>query len=90
MKPQQNIDEIISAHEPAEAIAIISEHLVACPDDDDALYKRGKLYWKLGDRRNALNDYNAAVAINPSSPAALAIETANAILDFYNRDLYNP
>lgn len=90
MKPLQDIDTIISSSTPADAIAAITAHLAVCPDDDDALYKRGKLFWKMGDRRNALNDYNAAVAVNPSSPAALALETANAILDFYNRDLYNP
>jgi len=60
------------------------------PGDDKALFERGKLLWRIGRRADAMNDYSAAADINPSSPAAMALEQARNIDDFYNRDLYNP
>ncbi len=51
---------------------------------------RGKLYWRLGERRKAMNDYARAVEINPQSPAAKALDNANAIQSFFNPDIFNP
>ncbi len=48
------------------------------------------LYWKLGRRGAAMSDYAAAAAIDPASPAAAALEQARSIMDFYDRNLYNP
>lgn len=53
-------------------------------------FERGKLRWRAGDRAGAQSDYTKAVAINPESPAALALQMAKDVEAFYNRDLYNP
>lgn len=53
-------------------------------------YSRGKLYWKAGKRGEAMTDFNAAIALDPNSPAAAYLAMANDIMDFYNTDLYNP
>ena len=53
-------------------------------------YRRGKLYWKAGKRAEAMTDFNAAVALDPFSPAAVYLKMACDIMDFYNTDLYNP
>ena len=37
----------------------------------------------------AINNYLQAVHLNPESPAQQALEIANEILDFYNKDMYN-
>ena len=37
----------------------------------------------------AINNYLEALNINPDSPAKQALEIANDILDFYNKDMYN-
>ena len=50
----------------------------------------GKAYAKLGDYRQAINNYSEAVSMNPSSPAVAALAQMQEILDFYNTDLYNP
>ena len=36
-----------------------------------------------------MNCYLEAVALNPGSPARQALDIANEILDFYNKDMYN-
>lgn len=53
-------------------------------------YERGRLYWRIGDRGAAMSDYAAAVHLDPDSPAATALKMASDIMDFYNKDLYNP
>lgn len=63
---------------------------IARKPDADLLYIRGRLQWKLGRKADAMSDYSAAVAIDPSSPAASALEMAREIMDFYNHDMYNP
>ena len=34
-------------------------------------------------------NYLEALSINPDSPARQALDIANEILDFYNKDMYN-
>ena len=64
--------------------------IAANPDMDEAYVERGLLYWKLGKRAEAINDYNEAIGINPASRAVQVKEATSSILDFYNKDLYNP
>ncbi len=71
-------------------IAALTARIDARGADADALYHRGMLYWKLGRRGAAMSDYAAAAAIDPASPAAAALEQARSIMDFYDRNLYNP
>lgn len=68
----------------------LTKLIEADPRDDAALFERGKLNWRLGNRAAAMNDYAAALEVNPSSPAAMALEQARNIDSFYNHDLYNP
>lgn len=48
------------------------------------------IHWRLGDRRQAINDYHASVALNPHGPAEQALAQANEILSFFNPDIFNP
>ena len=34
-------------------------------------------------------NYHEAIALNPESPAGQALEIAQDILDFFNKDMYN-
>lgn len=56
----------------------------------EALYLLGRVEWKRGSRGAAMSRYNEAVALDPESEAAVALEQAAEIMDFYNKDLYNP
>lgn len=77
----------------AEAVSALTAYIEAHPDDkrlDEALTLRGMKYWGLQQRSNAINDYLAAIRLNPESKAVQALKAANEILDYYNKDLYNP
>ncbi len=73
-----------------EAIEILTAYLKENPDDEEALTLRGIKYWSAGKRGLAINDYLAAIRINPDSKAQEALKAANEILDYRNKDLYNP
>lgn len=73
------------------AIAVISDFIAANPDSADAYVMRGLKYFGCGDRALAINDFLKALEIQPDSVAArTALDSANSILDFYNKDLFNP
>ena len=76
-----------------DAIKVITDFIDTHPEDpslDEALTLRGMKYWGLEKRSAAINDYLAAIRLNPESRAVQALNVANEILDYYNKDLYNP
>lgn len=75
---------------PHESIAWLTAYIASNPESDEALTLRGMRYWGMSRRSDAINDYLAAIRINPESRAVQALEAANEILDFFNKDLYNP
>lgn len=88
-----NISELkanIKGLDATEAIQIITDYLTHNPKDDEALTLRGMKYWSLNRRADAINDYLAAIEINPASKAREAMKATYEILDFYNKDLFNP
>lgn len=90
MNDLQQIDRLIADNCLDRALQMLDEILTARPDDAAALFARGKVYWRMGDRAKATGDYTAAAAIDPQSPAVKALENARDIENFYNTDLYNP
>lgn len=84
------IQRILKESKPEEAIDLLDRHIAANPDDAEAMFQRGKLYWRLGNRSKATSDYAAAAAIDPQSPAVMALEQARDIENFFNPDLLNP
>lgn len=86
MNELDNIKDLL----PEEAIPLLDKYISEHPEDDEAYTLRGMKYWALGKRSLAINDYLAAIRINPESKAKMALQTANTILDYYNKDLLNP
>ncbi len=74
----------------AVKMRVLSERLKENPEDESALIERGRLYWALGERSKAINDYLAAQRINPEGKATELLKATYEILNFYNKDLYNP
>ncbi len=68
----------------------LSDRLAADGHDEAALLERGRLYWALGKRSEAINDYLAAQRINPEGNAKELLRATYEILNYYNKDLYNP
>ncbi|MCM1319598.1 MAG: hypothetical protein NC217_04385 [Muribaculaceae bacterium] len=91
----KTIDEIKSRYEQTldadEAIAAYTELIDANREaSDDPYVERAILYWKKGERALAINDLNEAIRINPKSRAVQAKSAFYEILDFYDKDRYNP
>lgn len=90
MTLEQIKQQISAGLTPEEAITILTEYLTENPNDEEALTMRGLKHWSCGHRSEAINDYLAAIKINPESKAKMAMQATYDILDFYNKDLYNP
>lgn len=74
-----------------EAIHRLSDYITGHPDDDEAYILRGLRYWAINKRALAINDYQRALNLNPrSTRARAALDQANDILDFFNKDMLNP
>lgn len=73
-----------------QQLEALNDEIAGAPANDDAYFRRGLLYWKAGRYGEAISDYERAVALNPSSPAAEALEMSRDVMNFFNRDLYNP
>ena len=57
---------------------------------DVAYYVLGNAYRRGNNWQDAINSYSRAVEINPFSPAKEMRASCIKILDFYNKDMYNP
>lgn len=73
-----------------ECMADLTAHIEADSRNDEAYLTRGMLHWRLGHRAEAINDLNAALRINPKSEASTMLQTIYSILNFYDKDRYNP
>ena len=86
----EDIKLLIKKNKLPEALVALDDILGGKPDEAEAYFERGKVYWRMGNRAAAISDYCRAVAIDPHSPAAIALEQARSIEDFFNPDLLNP
>lgn len=53
-------------------------------------YKLGNQYRQQGNWQEAINNYIAAIELDAESPAVEAKAMLDDILNFYNKDAYNP
>lgn len=91
MKTLEDIKADVKAGGRDEAcLASLGGYIASNPDSDEAYLTRGMLHWRMGHRAEAINDLNAALRINPQSQAATMLSSINTILDFYDKDRYNP
>ena len=86
----EQIRQLLKDNQVEEAIRRLDSFLQEHPDSDEAFYLRGNAYRKLGNFQQALNNYLSAIDLNPESPAKQAHDTLMDILDFYDKQLYNP
>lgn len=86
----KEILENIKKLPPQEAIEALDCFMERYSENDLALTLRGEKHWILNHRREAINDYLAAIAINPQSKAKALLEYSYSILNYYSKDLLNP
>lgn len=90
MTVPDKVRELLALDRADEAIALVDEWKAGGGEMDDTLYYLlGNAWRKKGSWQMAMNNYLEAVAINPESPASQALDIANEILAFYNKDMYN-
>lgn len=53
-------------------------------------YNKGNAFRKEGNWQQAINCYLEAIAIDGNSPAVEAKKMLDDILNYYNKDAYNP
>ena len=82
--------EYIKNLPPEEAVCLLDTFISTHPESEEAYILRGMKHWSLNHRQLAINDYLAAIRINPESKARMTLQYANSILDYYNKDLLNP
>lgn len=71
----------------------LTAEIEAAADDltrGELFFRRGRLRWKLQDRAGAISDYCRAAEFAPECGAREALSQAREIMDFFNKDLYNP
>lgn len=86
----ENIKKLIYDGDTKEAIRQLDSLIAKNQSSDEAWFLRGNAYRKEGDMRQALNSYLKAIELNPDSPAHEAHNMLMKILDYYNKDTYNP
>ncbi len=85
---------MLSRSEGQEALEAANEIVENKGVDRDMLanayYLRGNAYRQQGNVRMALNSYLESMELDPDGPAAEAYRHIQELLDFYNKDYYNP
>lgn len=87
---EESLKAMTSGMDTEKGIEALSETLRNEPYNENAYVLRGRLWWKLGKRSAAINDYLAAKRLNPEGKGAQMLKATYDILDYYNKDLYNP
>ena len=94
MKTIQEIKDMLSRSEGEEALTAANEIVENKTTGRETLamayYLRGNAYRQQGNVRLALNSYLESMELDPDGPAAEAYRHIQELLDFYNKDYYNP
>ena len=94
MKTIQEIKDMLSRSEGEDALMAANEIVENKTTGRETLamayYLRGNAYRQQGNVRMALNSYLESMELDPDGPAAEAYRHIQELLDFYNKDYYNP
>ncbi len=83
------IEKMLADGQVVEALEL-TERELGTGKDATLLYLKGKAHIKLGEWQQAINIFLRAKELEPEGVAAQALPMLYDILDFYNKDLYNP
>lgn len=71
-------------------ISVLEELRDNCAMNDAVAYELGNAYWKRQDWKRCLDSYACAIKLNPDSPATEMRKMVLEILQFYNKEMFNP
>lgn len=90
MKSKQIIEDYISSGDFDSAISSLDRNIEMEPQNALWWYQRGKVYWRMGRKADAISDYEESAHLDPDSPAVHALEMTQDVMDFFNHDMMNP
>ena len=73
-----------------ETSSLDSPSLEGGKAEAEAFYLKGNEYRRQGNWQEAINCYLEAIERDPDSPAVHAKQMLDDILNYYNKDMYNP
>lgn len=87
---EERLRNLLEQSRADEAISEMESYRSEGGEMNDRLYYLlGNAWRKKGNWQMAMNNYLEALDLNPESPAKQALEIAQEILAFYNKDMYN-
>ncbi|GAE16744.1 hypothetical protein IX307_001977 [Bacteroides pyogenes] len=92
MEQINKLKELINQGEVDKAIEQLDLLLQDSSDNKEKevfYYLRGNAYRKKEDWKQALDNYQYAIELNPESPALQARAMVISILEFFHKDMYN-
>ncbi len=84
-----DIKKLIQEEHFSEAEELLRAFLETNEESEEGHFLMGNLFRKREDWEGALNEYQAAMDINPDSSARLAYNAIQEVLAFYNKDMFN-
>lgn len=84
------IKDKIDKGQPDDAILIANQLIKEGNEDAYLYYLKGRAYMKKSDWKKAIEALLNSNRISPGGPASETLKMLNDILDFYNKDMYNP
>lgn len=90
MDISKKIVHIIKNNTPEMSIVELTKLIESDDKCWNVYLERGKMYWKEGKIKNALNDYIIADHLNPHSIPEAILRHSIEILKFRNTDVLNP
>lgn len=89
----QNLKQIIADNAPLKALDILDELFDKSEnptEQSEILAEKGKIFWRLNRRGEAISAYEAGAKLDPAGPCATLLEMSGSIMEFFNKDLLNP
>ena len=84
------IKDKIDNGQPDDAILMSNQLIKEGNEDAYLYYLKGRAYMKKSDWKKAIDALLISNSISPGGPASETLKMLNDILDFYNKDMYNP
>lgn len=82
---------LFEQNELNEAIEMLNEIISVNPFEIQALLLRARIYYKIQQWGNAINDYCSVLEIEPENQEAKSgVEMAENILGYFTPDMFNP
>lgn len=83
--------QMFEQNEVIEALEMLNQVIIENSSDFQALLLRGRIYYKMQNWGDAMNDFSSVLDIDPENTEAKSgLEMAKNILGYFTPDMFNP